>query len=113
MKNMIGRAVLIAGLGIMSSAYAASSDDWMHPKGEAISSSQDTEVITIYPDTRWVNLSPDDQVKFVDAKTGASFAWEFDTPDSATIALSSIAPSGFESGKNARIYVAPRFHDDD
>jgi hypothetical protein len=110
MKSIINKgtlgAALAASLAIASSAYATPGDGALHPMGEAVSPSQATEVITIGPDTKYVNVRDDDAVKFVDAQTGKSFAWDFDTPTWKNLELSKIAPAGFLAGKDVEVYVA-------
>jgi Heavy-metal resistance protein CzcE len=62
-------------------------------------------VITIAPDAKWVNVTQDEIIKFVDAATGKSFAWTFDTIV-RVFDLGSVAPDGILSGHHVDAYVA-------
>ena len=61
-------------------------------------------VITISPNTKWVNVNRDESVKFVDATSGKSFVWQFNTP-AQKFDLSKVAPSGILSGRQIDVYV--------
>ena len=69
-------------------------------------------VITIAPNAKWVNVTQDEIIKFVDASSGKSFAWKFDTIV-RVFELSSVAPDGILSGHHVDAYVAenPRKRD--
>ena len=69
-------------------------------------------VITIAPNAKWVNVTQDEIIKFVDASSGKSFAWKFDTIV-RVFELSSVAPNGILSGHHVDAYVAenPRKRD--
>jgi hypothetical protein len=62
-------------------------------------------VITIAADAKWVNVTQDEVVKFIDASTGKSFAWTFDTIV-RVFDLSSVAPDGILGGHHVDAYVA-------
>ena len=64
-----------------------------------------TRVITIAPSAKWVNITQDEIIKFIDASTGKSFAWNFDTVV-RVFDLSSVAPDGILSGHHVDAYVA-------
>jgi hypothetical protein len=61
--------------------------------------------ITIKPETKWVNVTQDETVGFIDASTGRSFAWTFDTIV-RVFGLSAVAPDGILSGHRVDAYVA-------
>ncbi len=64
-----------------------------------------TRVITIASNAKWVNVTQDEIIKFIDVSTGKSFAWNFDTAV-RVFNLSSIAPAGILSGHQVDAYVA-------
>ena len=61
-------------------------------------------VITISPNTKWVNVNRDESVKFIDAASGKSFVWQFKTP-ATKFDLSKVAPSGILAGRSIDAYV--------
>ena len=68
-------------------------------------------VITIAPDARWVNVIRDETIKFVDAASGKSFVWRFDTIV-GVFDLSRVAPTGFLGERHVDAYVGfnPRYN---
>ena len=67
-------------------------------------------VITISADAKWVNVNRDETVKFIDASSGKSFVWQFNTP-LMRFDLSKVAPSGILSGRRIDAYVGPSFRE--
>ena len=66
---------------------------------------QGSRTITITPDTRWVNVTGGDTVRFVAG--GRSFAWNFQVgPTVAVFDLKQIAPPG-TLARPVLVYVAP------
>ena len=61
-------------------------------------------VITISPNTKWVNVNRDESIKFIDASSGKSFVWQFKTP-ATKFDLSRVAPPGIWSGRRIDAYV--------
>ena len=61
-------------------------------------------VITISADAKWVNVTRDETVKFIDASSGKSFVWRFNTP-AWMFDLSKVAPSGILSGRRIDAYI--------
>ena len=61
-------------------------------------------VITISPTARWVNVNRDETVKFIDASSGKSFVWYFNTP-ADRFDLGKVAPAGILSGRQIVAYV--------
>ena len=62
------------------------------------------KIVAIDGNTRWVNVTQDETVKFV-VSGGKSFVWRFDTPEFA-VNLKDIAPSGTVD-RSIYVYVAP------
>ena len=71
----------------------------------ADSRSSSVREIDISPDTKWVNVDQDEVVKFVDASSGKSFYWRFDTRN-FMVRLQDIAPAGFLTGRQIDAYVS-------
>jgi hypothetical protein len=64
-----------------------------------------TETIVISPDTKWVNVTGGDTVKFVVGDK--EFAWNFSGPVSiSSFALNQVAPTGILQ-REVVVYVAP------
>ena len=61
-------------------------------------------VITISPTAKWVNVNRDETIKFIDASSGKSFVWYFNTP-ADRFDLSKVAPAGILSGRQIVAYV--------
>jgi hypothetical protein len=61
--------------------------------------------VIITPDTRWVNITSGDTVRFVSG--GQAFAWTFDvSPNIATFDLNQVAPPGSLT-RRIPVYVTP------
>ncbi|RXZ36862.1 hypothetical protein D9O50_10440 [Oxalobacteraceae bacterium CAVE-383] len=95
----------------VSSAMLASGAQAAAPAGTAAgygnSVAADTygRQITISPQTKWVNVTDGETVKF--DVNGKTFAWNVDTFSNDTVFdLAKIAPAGIEVN-NVRVYVAP------
>ena|SRR6185436_2660127 len=93
MKTAIRTAAtagLTAGLMIASTAFAiaipSTRDFGLNAEGAFVD-----RVITLTPDTRSVGVYRNQTVKFVDAASGRSFIWRFDTLNTA-FDLEQIAP---------------------
>jgi len=67
--------------------------------------------ITITPETRWVNVSQGEDVKFVDTATGQSFVWNFDTTN-PMFDLATVAPPGALGGQHVTAYVQVNNNDE-
>ena len=67
-------------------------------------------MITISPNTKWVNVNRDETIKFVDASSGKSFVWNFKTP-ADRFDLSKVAPPGILSGRQIVAYLGPSQRD--
>ena len=106
MKTVIrttATAGLTAALMIASTAFAValpSSLDFGTSANEAFVD----RVITITPETRSVGILRDQRVKIIDAATGQSFVWRFDTRNSG-FDLSQIAPAGMTGAAHVKAYV--------
>src|SRR5258706_141347 len=61
-------------------------------------------VITISPNARWVNVNRDETIKFIDASSGKSFVWNFQTL-ADRVDLSKVAPAGILSGRRIDAYI--------
>lgn len=61
--------------------------------------------VRIGPDTRWVNVTQDEVVRFVAGDR--AFDWRFATHAQTPVELTKIAPAGFAAGSNPTIYIAP------
>ena len=69
-----------------------------------------TRVITVRPDTKYLNVFGDEVIKFVDSETGKSFVWNFNVLVDR-INMSKIAPAEMFSGSNIVIYRAPAWRE--
>ncbi len=94
---------LVAALTFASGASAAqySTDQNLGSQGH---DNVFERVITISPNTKWVNVNREESVKFIDASTGKSFVWRFDTPE-MRFDLSKVAPAGILSGRRVDAYI--------
>ena len=106
MKNSIrcisSAVSLAAGLAIATTAFAGG---YVQDLGEAADAGPGARTITIKPDTKWVNVTRDETVKFVDASSGKNFAWRFDTL-AMKLDLAAVAPSEVLNGRHIAAYVA-------
>lgn len=123
MKNSkVLRILATAGLAISASVVATAADEPdvtkdvqvlqsipVRPTGE--SSRYGTSAALVWAERdvgvtaaqRWINVSQNEVVKF--SAEGKSFAWRFDTHESA-FPFASIAPAEF-GFRNARVFVGP------
>jgi hypothetical protein len=65
-------------------------------------------VIKIAPDAKWVNVTEDETVKFVDETSGKSFVWRFDTIV-AVFDLNRVAPADVLAGHQVKAYIAKSY----
>jgi hypothetical protein len=73
--------------------------------GDPAPPSAATHTIAIKPDTRWVNVTGGDTVRFVVGDK--AFAWNFTVaPTVSSFALNQVAPPGV-LGREVVVYVAP------
>ena len=94
---------LVAALTFASGASAAgysADQDFGSPGHDNVYE----RVITISPRARWVNVNRDETVKFIDASSGKSFVWRFNTP-AMRFDLSKVAPAGILSGRRIDAYI--------
>jgi hypothetical protein len=102
---------LAGGAVIATAAEAAGTPLFVGDPGDEASVQR---VITIKPDAKWVNVTEDETVKFVDAATGKSFVWHFDTGRATVFDLATVAPADVLGGHHLAAYVAQsRFDNDD
>jgi len=106
MKTAIRTAAtagLTAGLMIASTAFAiaipSTRDFGLNAEGAFVD-----RVITLTPDTRSVGVYRNQTVKFVDAASGRSFIWRFDTLNTA-FDLDQVAPDGVAGASHVKTYV--------
>ena len=104
---LTGTAVvgLVATLTFVSGASAAGYSPELD-LGSLGSDNVFERVITISPNAKWVNVNRDESIKFIDAASGKSFVWNFNTRANR-IDLSKVAPSGILSGRQIDAYVGP------
>ena len=87
------------------SAFAVPVDqDFGSPGDEANAE----RVIKIAPDAKWVNVTEDETVKFVDEASAKSFVWRFDTIV-AVFDLNRVAPADVLAGHQVKAYVAKSY----
>lgn len=114
MKRLIHSGTMVVGLiaavsftsGASAMGYSPDHDFGSQPQGTHFD-----RVITVAPDAKWINVNRDETVKLVDASSGKSFVWRFDTP-AMTFALSKVASSGILSGRHVDVYIAQPSSDD-
>ena len=106
MKTAIRTAAtagLTAGLMIASSAFAiaipSSRDFGLNAEGAFVD-----RVVMLMPDTQSVGVYRNQTVKFVDAASGRSFTWRFDTITTG-FDLDQIAPGGVAGAGHIKTYV--------
>jgi hypothetical protein len=96
-------AGLTAGLMIASSAFAiaipSSRDFGLNAEGAFVD-----RVVMLTPDTQSVGVYRNQTVKFVDAASGRSFTWRFDTITTG-FDLDQIAPGGVAGAGHIKTYV--------
>lgn len=93
-------ALLVVGAMVLP-AHAADMPEFM--LGSAIDATQGRRTIEIGPDTRWVNVTHRESVRFV--INGQSFGWRFDGPGARAVDLQRIAPAGLLN-RPLTVYVA-------
>ena len=99
----------IAGLSLSACVQAPGppgdiKDPWGYPVPEA----QAERTIRIGPDTRWVNVTRLETVRFIVDQGGAqkSFAWRFDTLPFRSFTMNDIAPTSVLGLQEVKVYVA-------
>lgn len=108
---MLALGLSAAALGLRAhAAQAAAATVTVHAAtapaiyGQPAAGTAADRQIALRPDTRWVNVSNGDTVRFTAG--GKSFVWHFDTlQDAPTFALGAIAPRDIDVGA-VRVYVA-------
>lgn len=96
---------VILATTILLSACAAYTEQPIHLLGDPAPISAATSTITIGPDTKWVNVTGGDTVRFNVGEK--SFAWTFNVARGiGTFDLSRVAPPGM-LGRRVDAYVAP------
>lgn len=98
MKKFIPAVAVVALSAASLSAVAMTDAD---RNGEAVSPAVATRTIVIGPNTRWVNVTHGEIVKFV--SNGQEFAWDFDGTLNI-VNLKQIAPQG-AIAQNVSAYV--------
>ncbi len=93
-------AALLLGIAVAMPLHAAEPDFWL---GTSIDATQGRRTIEIGPDTRWVNVTHRESVRFV--INGQSFGWRFDGPGARAVDLQRIAPAGLLN-RPLTVYVA-------
>src|SRR5258705_8341423 len=97
-------AVAVAAAALtMASTASAGGYDPSQDRGELGIADVYNRVITITPETKWVNVNQGEDVKFVDVATGQSFVWNFDTTN-PMFDLATVAPSGALGGQHVIAY---------
>ena len=100
----VGAAVMLAA-GTAAAQYSANDAPGTPGKENVYN-----RVITVRPDTKYLNVNGNEIIKFVESATGKSFVWNFNTL-ADTISMSKIAPAEMFSGSNIVIYRAPAWHE--
>jgi hypothetical protein len=89
-----------ASMNAQAKGTTASSSDY----GSVAPSDAAERVIVLTPSTKWINVTNGETVSFIE--NGKKFTWDFNSYDSVSLKLSTIAPK--ELGyPNVRVYVAP------
>ena len=75
--------------------------------GSMAADGQAERTIPIRPDTRWVNVTRAETVRFVvgDGTALKTFTWRFDTLPSRPFSLNVIAPQRVHGGQQVAVYV--------
>ncbi|HTD89202.1 MAG TPA: CzcE family metal-binding protein [Burkholderiales bacterium] len=100
-RSILSAVSLAASFTVASTAFAMG---WSQDFGAPSDETSATRVITVNPDTRWVNVERDETVKIVNASNGKSFAWHFDTP-AMVFDLAAVAPTDVLDGRHIQAYV--------
>lgn len=64
-------------------------------------------IITISPNTKWVNVHYGESVKFVDTGSGLSFIWNVDSSE-YRLDLATVAPDRALNGRRILAYIQPK-----
>ncbi len=100
--HLRGRAALVVGL-VLSSTVCAQTPAPTFLFGSPADAQVVGRVVTLQPDTRWVNVEQGEVVRFVSGST--RFAWRFDGRDGRSFDLQSVAPPGALT-RAVTVYVA-------
>ena len=75
--------------------------------GSMAADGQDERTIPVGPDTRWMNVTRAEPVRFVvgDGTALKTFTWRFDTQPSRPFSLNVIAPQRVHGGQQVAVYV--------
>lgn len=105
----------LAGAVVALAAGAASADpsghaSYLGTRADAVAFARE---IVINAQTRWINVESGEIVKLVDASSGQSVVWRFDTLSWAVGKLGDIAPA-LAGGRNITLYIAesPQYMND-
>ncbi|TFW29471.1 CzcE family metal-binding protein [Duganella callida] len=102
-KHTIAIAALSA-LALTGAAHAAPPSGTAADYGVAVPAAAAQRAITINADTKWVNVTDGETVRF--DVNGQSFTWHFSTyPQISSFDLARIAPAGVTAG-SVRVYIA-------
>ncbi|WP_424193702.1 CzcE family metal-binding protein [Ampullimonas aquatilis] len=74
------------------------------PLGSRIDGAVVDREIQIDKNTHWVNVQKNERIRFVNADTGKSFQWQFDTLDHPIIVLKNILPAATDN-MNVKVFV--------
>ncbi len=106
MKQSIrcGAAVFgfVTALGSATGALAVGLGQSVGAPGD---SAMPDRTITIGPNTKWVNVTGGETVRFIDTASNKSFVWYFNTPEWTTFDLAQVAPDAL-AGQHVIAYVA-------
>jgi hypothetical protein len=106
MKGFVRRATtVVAVAGFSTIASAAFADQPTPFVGTPGVNAYYNRVITISPAAKWVNVTQGETIKFVDAASGKSFVWTFDTPSWAVIHLDQLPPAQGLGGHKVDAYI--------
>ena len=103
------RLIVAAAVGAiaLSSAWAQPASGAAAAYGYSVAESQAERTIQITPDTRWVNVTRLETVRFVVSSGAArtSFTWRFDSLPLRPFDLRQVAPAGALVGQQINVYV--------
>ena len=114
MRNVIRFSTAAAAVALaltMASAASAGGYGPTEDYGEMGMPDIYNRVITITPQTKWVNVNQGEDVKFVDTATGQSFVWNFDTTN-PVFDLATVAPAGALGDQHVMAYVQENHNDE-
>jgi hypothetical protein len=89
---------------LLSAAPAIHAEPRLELLGEPAPVATVARTIVISPDTRWVNVTSGEIVKFVVGER--AFVWHFNGPDYLSFPLNRVAPQGILD-RSVHAYVAP------